>query len=321
MLIHQLEEGTTTMDTRDLTHVSEELVQGAKKVQDETFSEEERETALQTLNHLYHNWYQTAMGLFIDLGRTDEQQKFEQEYQGNLFSPKIAKFLSSGTQISPLFKPETPNLFVRWAFPHQMCFVEPLRKQCNILATAKSKPLVASNNSSWQQIYQRIIRELIIRSREISNTNSTAKRGLTYEHLALVLIVAVEGLSVIGQDIRSAAEETDLLISNQSADVFWHRLGDPILIECKNWDKPVGAAEITIIDAKMDRKRIRTGILLSREGITGDQYQDAVLLLRENMSKHGRYLIVIDENDLTEIIDGVHPADKLKQKYYSLLKI
>lgn len=307
----------------ELIQEANDLRSLADKIQDEAYQPEEREAALQQLHEQYHNWYRAAIRLFNEYGQVDDRQKFEQEYHGSAFAVKIIKFLSSGLQISPFYQPDTPNpLINKWAFPFVTCFKEPLLKQCNLLSLIESsRSTKLGESNAWHQTYRRIVKEFVQRSNELMDTTSTAKRGLTYEHLALVLICAVDGLSLIGQDIRSAAEETDLLISNESNDVFWNRMGDPILIECKNWDKPVGASEIAVIDTKMDRKRARTGILLSKEGITGDKNRDAVLLIRENMSKYGRYLIVINEKDLIDIVDGTHPADKLKQKYYAILKI
>jgi hypothetical protein len=279
------------------------------------------------LSELYLEWYRSVLPLFDILKQPEKRIKFEQEYKGSTFSPKIRNFLSSGATQSIFYKPNAPVTSleaVRWQSSFIQCFKEPIEEQGNILATLEphaNGTLSDDDKNSWHKIYRQIIRQFIQRADAIGETNSSMKKGLTYEHLAIILVSAIDGWEVIDQDVRGAAEENDLLISNESSEVFWQNLGSTIIIECKNWGEPLGADGITILDSKMDRLHSHTAILLSKEGVTGDKYRDAVSLIRESRGKHDRYIIILDKNDLIDIANGVHPAEKIRQKYFAILKL
>jgi hypothetical protein len=312
------------ISTHTLIEESTSLIDLAQQVQDETQPLENRQGKLTELSDRYHVWYRSALSLFDFYKQPEKRLKFEQEYEGGKIISKILGFLTSGAEDNIFYTPEKPIPLMRWQHPFIQHFKEPLLKQCNILSTLEVSSTTSADNdmsNSWHKIYGRVIKEFIRRAETISETNSNVKKGLTYEHLAIVIISAIEGWELIGQDVHSAAEENDLLISNESQDIFWQRLGNPIIVECKNWEKPLGAPGITILDRKMDGKGVHTAILLSREGITGNKYRDATLLIRENISKHGRHIIVLDKNDLMDIANGIHPAEKLKQKYYINFKV
>ena len=63
------------------------------------------------------------------------------------------------------------------------------------------------------------------------------------EHFADYLISMIQGWETLHKDYHLEAEEIDLIVQNKLNHRKW---GDPILIECKNWSKPVGADQITI---------------------------------------------------------------------------
>lgn len=165
--------------------------------------------------------------------------------------------------------------------------------------------------------FNELFKEALEKART-ATTNDAKKRSL--EDLAEVIIKQIKGLEVIDRDRRSSAEEIDLLISNESKEVFWSRLGSPFLLECKNWAIPVGSKEVRDFVGKIESVGVTTGILITLNRITGDQYKDAKLLIRERRQKR-MHILVLEKDDLFEIAGGVHPSDKIREKFYEIYKI
>lgn len=162
-----------------------------------------------------------------------------------------------------------------------------------------------------------LFKEILERAKTAS-TNDEKKK--TSEDLAEIIIKQIEGLEVIERNLRSSAEEIDLLISNESKEVFWTRLSSPFLLECKNWSVSVGSREIRDFAGKMESAGVMTGILITLSNITGNEYKDAKLLIREYRQKR-IHIVVMENDDLLEIAKGIHPSDKIKEKFYEIFKI
>ena len=158
----------------------------------------------------------------------------------------------------------------------------------------------------------------ILEKAKTASTNDEKKK--TLEDLAEIIVKQIEGLEVIDRDVRSSAEEIDLLVSNESENAFWTRRSSPFLLECKNWSVPVGSKEIRDFAGKMESAGVRTGILITLSRITGNEYKDARLLIRECRQKR-MHIVVLENDDLLEIAKGIHPHDKIKEKFYEMYKI
>lgn len=264
------------MTKAELLAKSKEFFKIAEKIQDETLALDERKSALTTLGEQYHVWFRSALDLFDASSQEGEKLKFETEYEGSFLSSKILKFLTSALDVSPFYDPEKPILS-KWTYPYKRCFQEPLFKQCNLLSRLEIDSITV-NAHEWNPTICRILKVFIDKA---ENAKTNHEKKLTYEYLAIFLIGAVEGLSVIGHDQRGASEEIDLWIANDAQDAFWRRhAGDPFIVECKNWESSVGVQEIRNLKSIMDSKNIRFALLLSKSGVTGDNYRDAKSLIR-----------------------------------------
>lgn len=151
-----------------------------------------------------------------------------------------------------------------------------------------------------------------------AQTNDEKKHSL--EYLAEFIFGTIRGLEVIDRDLRTSAEEIDRLVRNESDEPFWRDLGNPIFIECKNWEKPVSAATIRDIKGKMESRNVKTTFLFAKNGITGGKYKDARLEIRQALSK-GIFLIVLSWDDLEDISQGKLPLEKLREAYETLYRI
>ncbi|MCB9433374.1 MAG: restriction endonuclease [Ardenticatenaceae bacterium] len=304
-----------------LMNEAREFIQQAIKIQDETIDLTIRKELLEDLYIKYHDWYRACLSLFDLFQEPEKKQEFKKQYEGGLLVSKISAFLTEGLKDNIFMNPDRPHELMRWQHPAIERFQKPLEIQCNTLAElfkhqVAPKNLNVEDEFQWHQVFRRIVGEFIRRSDYFDVSRSQLKKGLTYEHLAIILLLAIDGLHIIGHDIRSVAEESDLIIGNESTDAFWSRLGNPIIVECKYWDTPAGSQEIALLDKKMEVRRSSTGILFSKEGITGDRYRDAKAAIRETLGRNGRHIVVLDKNDLIDIVNGIHPSEKLREKYY-----
>jgi hypothetical protein len=107
---------------------------------------------------------------------------------------------------------------------------------------------------------------------------------------------------------RAGASEYDLVVSNMSptssliGDVF----GRDFLIECKNWNKTVGAEHVGYFLFRMSLTHCRFGVILSRQGITaksnGKGHAEA--LIDRAFHEHGSACVVVSMSDLEDLARG-----------------
>jgi hypothetical protein len=292
----------------------------ALSVQDDNLIQAQREAALASVSELYHDWYRESLACFGSAGDDDGKLKFEAEYEGSFFFPKILTFLTDGLKISPLYNPAAPNpLIPKWTYRVTNSFVEPLTKQSNYLASLASQPSNTQRGSSigWDATICRILSAFIDMA---ENAKSNQEKKFSYEYLALFLIGGIEGLRVIGQDVRGSAEEVDLWVANQSSEQFLQKhLGDPFIVECKNWEVPLGAKELRNIRSVMDDKKVRFVLVLAKSGVTGSDTKDALAVIYRAF-REDKIIVVLDHADLLRCATGVHPLELIQEKVYELFK-
>lgn len=150
-----------------------------------------------------------------------------------------------------------------------------------------------------------------------SKTNKEKKE--TLEDFAEFLFNSIDGVQVNDKDVRTSAEEIDLILINESNKQFWRQLGSPLLVECKNWSKKIGTDELSVFKDRLETHNIQVGFLISFKGITGNKKKDAILKLRE-YNRNGFKIIVLDSEDLEGICSGENPTDTFREKYYEIFK-
>lgn len=146
-----------------------------------------------------------------------------------------------------------------------------------------------------------------------SSAQTSIEKGRTLERLAECFVNLFSGLAVAGKNISLQAEELDLIVKNEIDRIFWQRLGTPIIVECKNWTKPVGAREIRDLVQKM--REVRTAFLIAAHGVTsrnGAHYE--IIEARKEM----KFVLVFDMRDFEEILRGSDPEEIIRERFYSL---
>lgn len=173
------------------------------------------------------------------------------------------------------------------------------------------------SQSQWSSELHQLYNNFLVKVKT-AQTNDEKKHSL--EYLAEFIFGTIRGLRVIDRDLRTSAEEIDRLIRNESDEPFWRDLGNPIFVECKNWESPVSAAVVRDIKGKMESRNVKTTFLFAKNGITGNKYKDARLEIRQALSK-GIFLIVLSLADLEDISQKKLPLEKLREAYETLYRI
>lgn len=132
--------------TDELIEEANRFAGTAEKVQDETYSEQDRKAALRELRNWYEGWHLRAVRLIGSYNQPEEVEKFNGQYQG-FFGGKIAGFLQNGMEINMLYDPDEPVPFLdKYTLPFDREFKQPLFNQLSILAGVQ--PAAPSQGSS-----------------------------------------------------------------------------------------------------------------------------------------------------------------------------
>lgn len=149
---------------------------------------------------------------------------------------------------------------------------------------------------------------------EVATTNQEKKESL--EDLGEYLLESLAGWKCVGTGLRTGTSELDLVMENSNrVDPFLMKMGPNILVECKNWRRPVGSEEIRDFGRDLQKRRIEYGILISREGITGDPggRKDARGELWD-FFRDGTCILVLSLGDILEVANGAHLIAILRMK-------
>lgn len=149
--------------------------------------------------------------------------------------------------------------------------------------------------------------------RMVRCARTPVEKGRSLERLAECFVNLFSGLEVVGKNIRIEAEELDLVVKNEAETIFWQRLGAPVIIECKNWTKPVGAPEIRDLVQKM--REVKTAFLIATHGVTSKDGAHYEII---EARKKTKFILVFDIWDMEEILRGTNPEEIVREKFYSL---
>lgn len=135
------------------------------------------------------------------------------------------------------------------------------------------------------------------------STSTNKQRGDALERLVEALFSA-EGhdLKVAEKNFRTDEEEVDLVLRSNLPDAFWLAQNSPYwFVECKNWSKPVGVAEIRVFESKMDDRKssVRIGVFVSASGF----YGTAVTRLKQAQTKDIGLIYAITLEDIRGLIE------------------
>jgi hypothetical protein len=127
---------------------------------------------------------------------------------------------------------------------------------------------------------------------EVQVTNDA--KGRVLEELACRLFETIPGFQVTGR-VRTATEEIDIRMVNNSDDAIWKREGSIIVAECKNWSSKVGKDEFVLFKEKVSNRRQRCscGFLISWNG-----FADTITKELLRGSREEAFIILVSGEDL-----------------------
>ena len=123
-------------------------------------------------------------------------------------------------------------------------------------------------------------------------------KGRVLEELVSKLFLTIPGLRVMSR-IKTATEEIDIGIFNDTAEGFLASEGAVILAECKNWSDKCGRDEFSLLEKKAENRRERCSLsfLISWNGFTGTIEKE---LLRS--SRHRLVIVPLTGNELKRAV-------------------
>lgn len=150
---------------------------------------------------------------------------------------------------------------------------------------------------------------------ETATTNDEKKKAL--ETFAAWMVDRTSGLKVKHHNLRTTSSEIDLVVENVGAghrSVF-DEFGRHLLVECKNWGKPVGAKEVRDFVGKLLKTDATLGLLISKNGVTGKNgAEDALREIRFCYDRLDLVVCVLALEDLRAICLGSSLGDLVDER-------
>lgn len=137
------------------------------------------------------------------------------------------------------------------------------------------------------------------------------QRGALYESFVQMLFESIAGITITTRNVYNTrrSQEIDLCFWNNIhpdglPDGLWF-LPTVILVECKNWTKPVGSAEIAWFDDKVRRRGLDFGVLFAAHGVTGDpaELSEAHDIIARALAEKRR-LVIITADEIARLGGG-----------------
>lgn len=137
---------------------------------------------------------------------------------------------------------------------------------------------------------------------QVETAKSSDDRGRSLEELCSRLFAGVPGFAVSGR-LRTATEEIDISIVNDSPEPRLRREAALILVECKNWSGKCGKDEYVVFREKLENRnrRCSIGFLVSWNGFT--------VTVSKELLRGSRETVLIVPIDGKEIRSAVRSGD------------
>jgi hypothetical protein len=145
-----------------------------------------------------------------------------------------------------------------------------------------------------------------------STAATTTDQGRALEDLVCYLFEIVPGITVTERNAVNAfgTEEIDVAFWNdQPRRGLWF-LPTTLLVECKNWSRPVGGNEVAYFVRRLENRGLDFGFLVTTRGVTGSpaELTDAHFEIATAL-KDGIKVVVVDR---TEIEQLTHSNDLIR---------
>lgn len=133
---------------------------------------------------------------------------------------------------------------------------------------------------------------------------TTTEKGRALEDLICYIFGKVPGIPITKRNTMNAfgTEEIDVAFWNDRSEKGLYYLPNVILVECKNWSRPVGSAEVAYFVKKLENKGLDFGVLIAVNGITGSSSDATAANFEVSMAlARGIRLIVITREEIERL--------------------
>ena len=140
--------------------------------------------------------------------------------------------------------------------------------------------------------------------------------GRVLERLAEYVLSCMPGCRTRRRQ-RSASTDYDVVCSMEGFEVdFRSEFGRYFVCECKDWQSPADFTTFAKFCRVLDSTKSRFGILFSKVGLSGaGNTRDAEREQLKVFQDRGLVIVVVDENDLLRVSEGVNFTSILRSKY------
>jgi hypothetical protein len=149
-----------------------------------------------------------------------------------------------------------------------------------------------------------------------------AEQGRALEDLACYVFGLVPGISVTMRNALNVFDSEEIDVA------FWNEL-DPrglpflpriLLVECKNWSRPVGSDEVAWFDRKLEARGLSFGILVAARGITGEPVgRTAAHQIVAQALRDQRQIIIFGRDELQGMTNTDELIQSTKEKLCELV--
>jgi Restriction endonuclease len=151
-----------------------------------------------------------------------------------------------------------------------------------------------------------VVLSKMIENVENATTNDQKKR--TLEDLGRAIFACHQDILVKFTNLRTKSSEIDIVCEHfhRGKNCFLDDFGRYFIVECKNWNKPAGVVEIRDFIGKLSKTRVRLGIVLSKNGITGEANGgDALREIHAAYDREGLVIVTLTLADIKGITELV----------------
>lgn len=153
------------------------------------------------------------------------------------------------------------------------------------------------------------------------NGISTVQQGRSLEDLVCYVFSKMPGITITHRNQLNTfhSEEIDVALWNEKRRGVFDFLPNVIMVEAKNWSRPVGSTEVSWFDQKLRNRGLAFGILVALRGVTGKaEDQTAAHQVIASSLRDQRRIILITADDLLNLRDTGSLVGLVKQKLCEL---
>lgn len=153
------------------------------------------------------------------------------------------------------------------------------------------------------------------------SASTTTEQGRALEDLICYIFAKVPGIEVAKRNVLNpfGTEEIDVAFWNNRQGNGLYFLPNIILVECKNWSRPIGSQEVAYFVQRLQNRGRDYGILVAANGITGvaEERNRAHYEIAMALGK-GLHIIVLTRAEMETLAETSHLVRLLKEKLCEL---